>query len=324
VYCFDDWLFRAQDAISDYFCDPTSTTSITALLAFFELCPLDAVPIETTARKFALVHSESSGWLRPEELFYLDYCGRVLLYEKNDGFDIMWCDMDCNNADEYIHSAAIVKIISSLSTKKLLLIFRHGDRIAFGSQRSFHSPTANNFCVSDYLDAQQWSVIADILCFHNPSIADIADAIMLHSTAESHNPDYDRKVYSQAYLDMLWDVDVYAGIDTSNERRSYWNQFLPTDPVYRCSYHDACRELRGIAALAGMDEDVWELEVYESETVFDSDEAMLDDFIGEAENYSDEDEEDSEDTDWLSEFSDKAFANAEQMLKELLKRPQLD
>lgn len=324
---YDDWLLQAQETVFDLYINTFSVEHIKAFLEFFGLCPVSCELKETTARKYALVDSESSNWLTTNDLFYLDYCEKMYIVE-NEEFDVVYCVMDCNNQDIYIHSAALVKVLSALRERNTLFVFQHGGMLAFGCKRHFFKEVRGNFCVSDYFSHERWEEIADILCMHNESLEDISASIIEHSQAEANSAYYERPVFSQNYLDSLWDIETYHHVPTAVERCRYWYSFITQEAVFRYSYVDACRELTDLVNAEEYDELEWAFDDYEYSEDYSDEENIHDDYNGdgfgsvpgEDELFGDYDEEDEDDNRWLADLSIDAFENAEQMLNEMLKK----
>ena len=303
------WELDIRELIRDFTEADLSAESVEALWKGMGLGEVIVSSGPMSAEKMLMVYSNSDYSFTSDDISWLSTTSKAISCMHENGLQIYFIEMLCDEEDYYIPCAALVKLFNVVFPGKNVFIFKLNTGIAFGSARDFEGSFENNFCVSapiSAVNAPQYTALIDELQFAD---ADDIPAVIIHYSPqeEANVPTrYDdvKRVVDPDYLSFLDDVEAFYGESAENERERYLSE---NDCVQRIaeSYRDACKQLSRTAKR----DDYTSLDELEKAEKAEENAAR---YVFTADN--------RELTEEDRGLSDEAFLDAEVMLKELLNR----
>ena len=266
----------------------------------------------SSAARLVLVHSESDYAFTSDDLSWLSVAQNVLSYNLSESDDtaLFFLDMACNTEDYYVCCAAVIKVFSIAFPGNNLFVFKVDNKIAIGSKRDFENSLKNNFAISGLFSERTIDEFEGF--FESLEIADlyeIPSVIIQYSPQEKETErNYDKNQIDPDYISFLSEFQSVYGVDTSRERYRCLSEYTVNDLQVTDTYHSAEIELDGIAD-EQMTSSYEELDMAQKA----EEKALSIKFLSGDGNSSIGPLEEQ-----IPEFSEEAFMDAEQMLKEML------
>lgn len=266
----------------------------------------------SSAARLVLVHSESDYTFTSDDLSWLSVAQNVLSYKLSELEDtaVFFLDMGCSAEDYYVSCAAVIKVFSIAFPGNNLFVFKVDNKIALGSKRDFKNSIKNNFAISGLFSERTVENYEDFLeSLEFADLYEIPTVIIQYSPQEKEiERNYDKNLIDPDYISFLSEFQSIYGVDTSRERYRCLFEYPINDRQATDTYHSAASELAGIAD-EQMTSSYEELDMAQKA----EEKAISIKFISEESNSSIGPLEEQ-----MPEFSEEAFMNAEQMLKEML------
>ena len=303
-----NWDFDMTELIIDFLNAPFSTETAERLIQGmgFGACNLLYAPAD--AAHLVLVQSGSEYAFAADDLTWLNAAQEVLVYQISTDSSLFFVNISCNANAYYTCCAAVIKVLNVAFLSKNIYIFRVGESLVIGSARDIEKSKANNFTVSALIKKgtiYQHRDFLEGLCFYD--IHEIPYLIMNNSPQENlSSPEYNRVNVDSYYIQFLSAFESFYGADTSRERE----RCLSADvcvPQFTDTYKNACRELRDVV------EPIQSSSYEDLDAAIEAEEKAARAFSKES---SEEDAHENERIEGV--FSEKAYENAEAMLKEMI------
>lgn len=274
-------------------------------LKYFSETELDFSLVKNFLERFSLEHYEVSIDLKEAKRILLVYSNSEYTFSATDlswisdrtnaivcsfeGRNLIFVDLDSSRDSYYINAAAFIKIFNKAFQNNNCFIFKTCNGLAVGSMRYFDSDVDNNFCITQLFSEDSFQLaiefIDEIICEQYDKLP---SAIINYSPQERYE---------------------YIKSCTFDQNFDYFEEFVASDfdeePIIYTTYKETCDILKHVANEGNMSSfDVLEEALLSAKNSFfvahnDEEEAVLN--IGKEEK-----------------FSDSAYADAEQMLKEML------
>lgn len=241
------WELDIRELIRDFTEEDLSAASVEAFWKGMGLGEVNVSSGPMSAEKMLMVYSNSDYSFTSDDINWLSTASKVISCENENGLQLYFIEMLCDEEDYYIPCAAQIKLFNVVFPGKNIFIFKLNTGIAFGSARDLEGSFENNFCVSaliSVVNSPQYSALIDELQFAD--VNDIPAVIIHYSPQEETNvpTSYDdvKRVIDPDYLCFLDEVEAFFGESAENEREHYLSG---NDSVQRIaeSYRDACKQL---------------------------------------------------------------------------------
>ena len=277
---FDGWEYDTINFLKYFIEAELDCLCVKNFLKTFELEHYELSIDLKEAKRILLVYGNSEYSFSSTDLSWISDRTKVLVYSFQ-GRNLFFVDLDSSRDTYYLNSAAFIKIFNKAFPNNNCYVFKTCGGLAMGSMRSFDSNIDSNFCVTQLFLEESLPTAAE---FFDELLFDTYDAIP--STIINYSPQ-ERSKYVK-----------------SNKHDNF-----PEDCIIYTTYREACDVLRNIVNRGGMSS----LEVLEDALL--SEEKVLAAPIG-FESF----EEKPLTFEGVDDYSANAYADAEQMLKEMLRK----
>lgn len=288
---FDYWEYDTIDFLKRFIEAELDCLSVNDFLKRFELEHYELSIDLKEAKRILLVYGDSEYSFSSTDLSWISDRTKVLVYSFEDR-NLIFVDLDSSRDTYYLNSAAFIKIFNKAFPNNNCYVFKTCGGLAVGSMKSFNSNSDSNFCVTQLFVEESLPTAAE---FFDELLFDKYEAIP--STIINYSPQERFEYVKPHKHDSEWDC--------FEEQISF---DCPEDPIIYATYKEACDVLKNIVN----EGDISSLDVLEE--VLLSEEKVLSAPIGfegsDGEPLAFEDED---------TYSADAYADAEQMLKEMLK-----
>jgi len=304
------WGYDMVEMVTDFIDEPFLPDAAESVIQAFGVGACYPQYALCTAVHLALVFGCQEYVFTADDLSWLSTATEVLLYKISSEISLLFIGMDCSEDEYYSCCAAIVKILNAAFPQKNIYIFKIDKSVAIGSARNFENECPNNFtvsaritknCVENYIDFLESLYYSDI--------DEIPYYILQYSPQEGASSfKYDQYLNEQADP-ILLDESEPLYYDESYENKTHIFSFDADQQEPFVTYKSACKELRGIA------------EREQVSSYSDLDAATTAEEKAKQVHIEESNENNIIESDYIEDtFSDKAFANAETMLKEMLNK----
>lgn len=287
---YDYWEYDIIDFLSCFIGSELDYLNVKEFLKRFELDRYEISIDLKEAKRILLVYGDSEYIFSSTDLSWISDRTKALVctFENRN---LIFVDLDSSRDTYYISSAAFIKVFNKAFPNNNCFVFKTCDGLAVGSMRCFNVSVVNNFCVTQLF---QESTLHTAIEFFEEILFDnyeeIPAIIINYSPQERY--DYVQRHNAVSEWDGLFGQPTCDFID---------------EPIIYTTYREACGVLHHVAS----DDSVSSFDVLEAAIVSEQ-KAMavpmsLDDGNHDSLRFEEE-----------SKYSAEAYANAEQMLKEML------
>lgn len=284
---YDYWAYDTIDFFERFLSENINKNNVNKFLEWFGVehynCKYDSIDV----KKLLLVYSSSDYAFSSKDLEWLLDGTSVSLYSFDDN-NIVFIDLPSAKDSYYVNSAAFIKLFNRAFPGKNRFVIKINESIAFGSSRLADESFNNNFCVTRLFEASSMELLTflDEVDFENHS--NFVLSIVSFSPQEQYEycPVPKREIEKDGEQLSLWKNDDFQIFIT---------------------YKEACKVLEHVASEHNLSSfDVLQEALLSEEKVLSAPIAP----IGSNGTILDFDSED--------DYSADAYADAEQMLKEML------
>lgn len=241
------------------------------------------------AKKLLLVYSSNDYAFSSRDLGWILDGTCVSLYSFDDN-NIVFVDLPSSRDSYYVNSAAFIKLFNRAFPGKNKFVIKINESIAFGATRIIDESFNNNFCVTRVFDSYS---MRDLLTFLDEVDFENHSHFVLSIVSFSPQEQFE-------YCPV-----TKREIENNGEQLSLWED---DDIQIFITYKEACQVLEHVAR----EHDVSSFDILQeallSEEKSLSSAIVIESSDGEPRAFEDEDD-----------YSADAYADAEQMLKEMLK-----
>lgn len=289
---FDYWEDEIIDFLKSFIEMDLDYSSVKDFLRRFELDHYELSIDLKEAKRVLLVYGNSEYTFSLTDLSWLSESTKVLICSFEDQ-NLIFVDLVSSRDTYYINSAAFIKIFNKAFPNNNCYVFKTCNGLAIGSMRRFNSNIDNNFCVTQLFSEESLDTAAE---FFDELLFDKYEAIP--SAIISYSP--------QESFEYVKPLKHYSEWDCFEEENSF--EFQNDEPIIYVTYREACGVLRDIANKG----DVSSFDVLEEAMI-------LEQKAIEAPTRTDNDTQVTPSIEGEQRFSNEAYADAEQMLKEMIK-----
>ena len=287
---YDYWAYDTIDFFERFLSENINKNNVNKFLEWFGVeyynCKYDSIG----AKKLLLVYSSSDYTFSSRDLGWLLDGTSVSLYSFDDN-NIVFVDLPSVRDSYYVNSAAFIKLFSRAFPGKNRFVIKINESIAFGSTRAADESFNNNFCVTRVFESCS---MRDLLTFLDEVDFENHGNYVLSIVSFSPQEQYE---YCPA---------PKREIENDGEQLNLWED---DDFQIFITYKEACKVLEHVAS----EHNVSSFDVLQEALL--SEEKVSSVPIGfvssDVEPLAFEDEDN---------YSADAYADAEQMLKEMLKK----
>lgn len=288
---YDYWEYDTIDFLRCFIESELDFSSIKEFLKRFELEHYELSIDVKEAKRILLVYGNSEYTFSSTDLSWISDRTKALVCNFENR-NLIFVDLDSSRDTYYVSSAAFIKVFNKAFPNNNCYVFKTCGGLAVGSMRCFSMEVASNFCVTRLFQESTLNIAAE---FFDEILFDkyeeVPSIIINYSPQERY--EYVRR----------------------NSASSEWDQWLdqltydyPEEPIIYATYKETCGILQHVVSEDG----VSSFDVLEAAMV--SEQKAMD-----VPTSSDEDNQTSTSFEEETEFSAEAYADAEQMLKEMLK-----
>lgn len=304
------WNMGVEDAIADLIDGQMNSSTAKRALLNIGIGACEKLYAPASAAHLVLVYSSSEYAFTSTDLSWLESAETVVSFRLDQDINVFFVEMTCDIEDYYVEAAAVVKVFNIAFPTKNVFVFRVSENVALGIARDPDRKTANNFAITGLINVYNFDLYEELL-YELPSsdYIDLPPLVINNSPQEQHNEKYyDGNSFDPDYLSFLSEFESFYGVDTSRARDRFLEEVFQNHKETD-TYKAACEELRNIAEaeITSSYEDLDAAQLAEEKTkhvqVFDSNDINSE----------------LPDRDSLG-FSEEAFQDAEQMLKEMLQK----
>ena len=289
---FDYWEYEIIDFLKGFVETELDYSSVKGFLKIFELEHYELFVDLKKAKSVILVYGKSEYAFTLTDLSWISENTKVLICSFEDR-NLIFVDLESSQDTYYINSAAFIKIFNKAFPNNNCYIFKTCNGLAIGSMRCFSSNVENNFCVTQLFTEECLGVAAE---FFDEILFGKYETIP--SAIISYSP--------QERVEYVKPLDHYLEWDCFEEENPFK---FPDEPIIYATYTEACDVLRDIANKG----DESSFDVLE-EAIISEQKVMA------APTGTDNDTQVAPSIEGEQRFSDEAYADAEQMLKEMLEK----
>jgi len=288
---FDYWEDETIDFLKRFLETELDYSSVKDFLKRFELEHYKLSIDLKEAKRVLLVYGNPEYAFSSTDLSWISESTKVLICNFENR-NLIFVDLSASRDTYYINSAAFIKIFNKAFPNNNCYVFKTCNGLAIGSMRHFNSNIDSNFCVTQLFSEESLDTAAE---FFDELLFDKYESIP--SVIISYSP--------QEMVEYVKPLNHYSEWDDFEEILFDFQE----EPIIYATYREACVVLRDIANKG----DVSSLDVLEDALV--SEQKVM-----EAPMETDNSNQVLPREDEETEFSDEAYANAEQMLKEMMKK----
>lgn len=289
---YDYWEFDTIDFLRYFIRLDLDFSSVKEFLKRFELEHYEISIDLKEAKRILLVYGDSEYMFSSTDLSWISDRTKALVctFENRN---LIFVDLDSSRDTYYISSAVFIKIFNNAFPKNNCYVFKTCDGLAVGSMRCFDLSIANNFCVTQLFHESTLHIAAE---FFDEIFFDKYDEIpaIIINYSPQEQYDYVQRYNAVSEWDRLLEQSTCDFIE---------------EPIIYTTYRETCGILHHVAN----DDSGSSFDVLESAIV--SEQKAVD-----VSTSSDDGNHDWLNFDEESKYSAEAYADAEQMLKEMLKK----
>lgn len=302
------WEYNTLEMLQDFVREPLSMYTVRMFMEHFELNMYELPLCLRNASNLALVYGDTDYAFTSDDLMWL-FCVDNVALCRGEERNLFFVDLSVDPEEYYITSAAAIKIFNVVFPGNNQYIFKAGKALASGCKRDFLSNIANNFCVTQLFTFDE---LKEYVYFFEEALLSDEEALpylVMQYSPQERLPEKVSNKQREASLDymrFLRELNTVYGVDTSKEYARYVESFTQLQDT-NFSYTDVCTilhfvgeqgEMSSYDILAdAMDQEYLVLKPMESFNPVST-----------------------EETDFLLQYSEDAFMDAEQLLNEMLKR----
>lgn len=288
---YDYWEYDTVDFLRYFIESELDFSSVADFLKRFGLEHYELSIDVKEAKRILLVYGNSEYSVSSADLSWISDRTKVLVcaFENRN---LIFVDLDSSCDTYYICSAAFIKVFNKAFPNNNCYVFKTCGGLAVGSMRCFNANAANNFCVTQLFQENTLNIAAeffDEILFEK--YEEIPSIIVNYSPQE--RCEYVKRNRVSFERGQVLDQITYD---------------YPEEPVIYATYKETCDILHRIAS----EDDVSSLDVLEVAMIAEQ-KTMTVSTDSDAENRASLSFEEE------TKFSEAAYADAEQMLKEMLK-----
>ena len=285
---YDYWEYDIIDFLKRFIESELDESSVTDFLKRFDLGHYGIFVEKKEAKHILLVYGNPEFTLSSKDLSWISSSTEAIVCNFENQ-NLIFVDLDSSRDSYYINSAAFIKIFNKAFSTNNCYVFKTCNGLAVGSMRRFNSRSTDNFCITQLFQEDSLQIAAEFF-----------DELLIVKYEEI--PSIIMGYSPQERFDHVKTHDSTSEYDNVDESYSSEHSSLPT--IF-ATYKEACDVLKYVADVdEGSSFDVLE-EVMSVEEV-DFSKPDSDATSNESIQYEE------------SEFSAEAYADAEQMLKEMM------
>lgn len=315
-----DW-FSSNDVlglISSFVEHNIEPSSFAQLVESLGLGDVVAEPIERTASSYSTICCETDYNFSSEDYSWLEMVPQICEVPIESGRYVIAVELDQDQENYYLSCAALVKIMNHVRAGDALFIFRLNHGIAFGCNRSFGDSIPSDFCVSQFIPVNAYDLWEENIQEFVSSLGivkwdEIPQLIIDFSPQEKRKQDskYDRVRFNPEYILFLKEFSSVYDVDTTRQADEYIRSFEDNSGTIEITYQEAAQLLVRVGAEVGSSYDTLnaadEAELLSRHIPFSEDDEISSALPTAADRI-------------IQQYSEEAFADAELLLKEIMKR----
>ncbi len=287
---FDYWEYDTIDFLKRFIEAELDCSSVKDFLKRFELEHYELSIDLKEAKRILLVYGNSEYTFSSIDLSWISDRTKALVCNFENR-NLIFVDLDSSRDTYYVSSAAFIKMFNKAFPKNNCYVFKTCGGLAVGSMRCFDMDVGSNFCITQLFQESTLNLAAE---FFNEIMFDKYEDIP--AIIISYSPQ-ERYEYLQRRKEPLeWDHALYQ---TTFD--------YPEEPIIYATYKETCGILQHVVS----EDSVSSFDVLEAAMISEQ-KAMG------VPTSSDEDNQTSTSFEEEAGFSAEAYADAEQMLKEML------